>query len=267
VNLVKLLFGWNSLPIWNWEVKVWGNRLSACTFDRLLALYLHRFGLMGSDDNRMFAKYIRPGMTVVDVGANQGLYALLFAGLVGPEGRVLAFEPDPELFASLESNCRRNAASNLQLYNYALGAESGGKTLYRSRVHSGDNRLAKSNHVDWFKEVPVKVTALDQLLGPTRVDFIKIDVQGWEFEVLKGMDRVLQANPEVRIYFELWPFGLRQAGCEPLQVFDYLRERSFAIHEMAEAAWRKIDNAPEFCSRINERKYVNLFAVPSASSP
>jgi FkbM family methyltransferase len=266
MNFVELLFGWNSLSIWNREVEVWGRRFGACSFDRLLNLYLHRFGLMGKEDKHIFAEFIRPGMTVVDIGANQGLYALLFGHLVGPKGRVFAFEPAPELFDSLEGNCRRNKAHNVHVHNLALGSESGTLMLCRSRVNAGDNRLAKSKRMDWFKEVPVRVTTLDQILGPTRVDLVKIDVQGWELEVLKGMDQLLRTNPGLRIYFEFWQYGLRQAGCDPLEVFDYLQARSFRIHERAAGVWRAIDNPTSFCSRLNGHKYVNLFAVSSAGN-
>ena len=65
--------------------------------------------------------------------------------------------------------------------------------MFRSPFNSGDNRLAEAGHGDW-SEVPIKVAALDDILGSTPVDFIKIDVQGWELEVFKGMAATLARN-------------------------------------------------------------------------
>jgi FkbM family methyltransferase len=262
VRLVKLLFRFNVLPIWNREVGVWGCRVKASSFDRLVCLYLHRFGLMGVEDRRAFASQIRPGMTVVDVGANQGLYALFFASRVGGDGRVLAFEPDPELFGAMESNCRRNRARNVELFNFALGAKPAEMTLCRSPFNAGDNRLSETVFMDWHNDVPVKMSTLDELVGCLHVDFIKIDVQGWEFEVLKGMKDILRSNPRVRIYFEYWAYGLRKSGADPMEMFSYLEAASFQLHEFRNNAWRPIDDPAEFCRRTNDNSYVNLFAIP-----
>jgi FkbM family methyltransferase len=125
---------------------------------------MHRLGLMGAEQKRFYEKLLRPGSTVVDVGANQGLYSLLFSKLVGPQGRVFSFEPDPALFQSLQNNCYRNGATNIKYFNCALGAQVETLMLYHSRLNSGDNRLAEGERGDWFFEVPVRMDTLDSVL-------------------------------------------------------------------------------------------------------
>ena len=82
-------------------------------------------------------------MVVADIGANVGLYTFLLARCVGERGLVYAFEPNPALFASLETNCRTNGVANVRLHNVALGAQDDTLTLTRARFNSGDNRLSR----------------------------------------------------------------------------------------------------------------------------
>jgi FkbM family methyltransferase len=254
----------NALPLWARTVNVWGYRLKATTFDRLLNLWLHRFSLMGEKEKQLFAASLRSGMHVVDIGANQGLYTMLYSRLVGETGRVYAFEPDPDLFNAAQRNCRANGISNVELHNLALGAETGHLTLFRSRVNAGDNRLAPSDHAAWFKGIEVPVAPLDDILGGKRVDFIKIDVQGWELEVLKGMRRVLRENSEVRIYLEFWPAGLRNAGCEPVQFLEYIASHSFSIWNITRSGRRQVTDFGAFSRAIRDPRYTNLLCTRGA---
>src|ERR1019366_3383573 len=118
----RLATSFNGLRVWRREQTVWGGRMRAETFDRTLYLWLHRLGLMGASERAALRRLVRPGMTVVDVGANLGLYSVFLARQVGPAGRVVSFEPDPDLFALLRGNCAANAAANVEAYNMALGA-------------------------------------------------------------------------------------------------------------------------------------------------
>jgi FkbM family methyltransferase len=241
--------------------------MSACNGDRLLNLCLHRFGLMGSEQKRIYRRLLRPGFTVVDVGANQGLYSLLFSTLAGPEGRVFSFEPDAALFATLQKNCQQNRSTNIKCYNCALGTKDETRSLYHSRVNSGDNRLTVSERPDWFYEVEVKTAALDSLLGDAHIDFIKIDVQGWEFEVLKGMAGILKNNPAASIYFEFWPFGLRRAGTEPAQMLEYLREHGFTLFDLADSSTGAVADTSSFCAKFGAYDAKNILAQRQIGDP
>ena len=245
---------------------VWGSRLRAPTFDRWLALQLHRFGLMGVADRRFLEAHIKPGMTVVDIGANQGLYTLFFARLTGDGGQVLAFEPDDLLHGALQDNVASNQAQNVRLYPLALGAKSGTMTLYRSLLNSGDNRLAaKSVDSDGPRDaVQVRIERLDEVLIGERIDFIKMDVQGWEMEVFHGMTGLLTApeNTKVAIYFEYWPQGLRDAGSDPLEPLNFLATNGFTIYSLNKDNGKApINDRSDFARTMPDKEYVNLFAV------
>ena len=264
-NLFRSLVRWlNLLPIWQMgKVNVWGFRLRAPTFDRWLCLILHRVGLMGAADRAFLSANIRSGMTVVDIGANQGLYTMLFAQCAGPTGQVHAFEPDQRLYAALKSNTEGSNTHNISLYQIALGSKSGAMMLYRSLLNSGDNRLATEDLNDDKREaLQIQVERLDDVLTGKRIDLIKMDVQGWEMETLKGMEQLLDnpCNKDIALYFEYWPQGLRNAGSNPLEPLIYLERKGFSICQVTKAKNMLIQNVQLFSQSVCESDYINLYA-------
>jgi FkbM family methyltransferase len=264
VAVAEAIFKLNFLPFWASEVEVWGNRVTATSLDRLVNLYLHHLGLRGQEEKRFFERHIRPGMRVLDIGANQGLYTLLISRIVGSSGCVHAFEPDAGLFASLRRNCERNGAANIEFHNVALGLAPGVMNFYRSKVNSGDNRLARSRHPAWFEEIEVRVAPLDSILTGERVDFIKIDVQGWEYQVFLGMERLLRDNPQVRIYLEYWPLGLENAGCPPLQCLRHLTTHGFSLYRTSGGSLEPLSDFEGLTRSLRGQHWEDLLAVRGA---
>jgi FkbM family methyltransferase len=210
------------LPFARLPVTVRGNRMYAHTLDRYVALWLWKLGWMESSESRLLAQLCRPGMSVVDVGANVGFYTLLFAERAGAEGTVWAFEPDPNNFATLQRNVTTNKCANVITVNSAVGAVSGGGTLYRSGSHSGDHRTYASD--DARKRISIKTVALDDFFQPGQpVDLVKMDIQGAEGMALRGMRGVVESNPHLVMFIEVWPEGLRQAHSDPEEVLAELQ--------------------------------------------
>ena len=225
----------NCVSVMTWFRK-WGFTVMAPTFDRWLYLWMHRLGRMGRDEAAFFSRVIRPGMHVADVGANLGLYSLLLARGTGPSGRVYAFEPDALMAGALRQNLTANGAVHVEVFECAVGAASGRAVLQRNAVNSGDNRLGLTTGTALHSEqASVSVCALQDTLCGRRLDFIKMDVQGWEGEALRGVAGLLDANPGLQIYFEFWPHGLRLAGTEIAQLADTLRQLRLHV-TLAEAA-------------------------------
>ncbi|HYC71339.1 MAG TPA: FkbM family methyltransferase [Opitutaceae bacterium] len=220
----SVLAALNRLPLWRRRIAVWDFRLRAPTLDRALYLWLHRIGRMGRADRAYLAGAVRPGMHVADVGANIGLYTLHLARLVGPAGRVYAFEPDPLMLGALRENLAANGAAQAEVFPCAAGGGSGQALLQRNALNSGDNRLGADTGTGWHADrdtVPVR--ALDEALRGRRVDFIKMDVQGWEGEALRGVGGLLEANPGLQVFFEFWPHGLERAGTTVAALDELLR--------------------------------------------
>ena len=254
----SLLYDLNHAPIWQREIKVWDRRIRAASLDRLVFLALHRAGLMGQEERPLLEKLVEPGMQILDVGANIGLYTLLLARLAGETGHVFAFEPEPNLFSVLCENCAANNAVNVTPFQCAAGDANGRVTFQRATFNSGDNRLGGSK--TGAQSIEVEVARLDEVLPVQIVQFVKLDVQGHELAALTGMQQVLASSPDVRVFFEFWPAGLRAANATPELLFKFFHDRGFFICEVEKGQARKLDTPASLVSRLGEKRYTNLLA-------
>ena len=267
-GLRRLLARANRHPFWHTHRTVWDSRLAVPTADRLLYVTLHQLGLMGTADRRFYEATLRPGMTVLDIGANIGLFTRLFARLVGPEGRVYAFEPDPGLGRAIQSSCSGIGADRITFFPYGLGEVNEDRWLQRSFFNSGDNRVRAdpAGGADAGDATRISLRRGDDLLpAPVTADFIKIDVQGWELHALRGIQDLIDRSPRVEIYLEFWPEGLRGAGTEPAALLEFFRTRGMAVlHRPSGADWVPVQAGAAVTARPCGQPFVNLRAVKAA---
>jgi FkbM family methyltransferase len=258
VTIPSLFYNFNHAGFWRADVKVFGGRLRAPSFDRRVYLWLHRLGLMGKNDKVLLGSLVRSGMRIVDVGANIGLYSFLLSKLTGSNGSIVAFEPDPKLFSTLHYNCKANGIQNIKLFEYALGDTNGTIAFQRSSLNSGDNRIG--NALEMADSVQVRLTRMDDVLEDHGVDFVKIDVQGHEFGVFKGMQKILSSNPDLMIYFEFWPDGMRKAKTKPVESLDYLKSFGFRIYQPQENGIKEVADFQMLIDSLPGSKFTNLIA-------
>ncbi len=264
--LARVADRFNRLPLWRGEVAVWGQRMQVATFDRWLYLWLHRLGLMGRAERVALESMVRSGHTLVDVGANLGLYTVLLSRRVGPSGRVIAFEPDPDLFQLLEQSCQLNGCVNVEAHNLGLGSRPARLPMRKMILNSGDNTLGQEGS-KWFRhEVLIEVVSLDEFIPGLRADLIKIDVQGWEFEVVRGMQRTLADNPRAEIHFEYWPAGLRRAGDTPEALTTLLRSQGYRLRLAGDRG--ELDSAAlaSLTRRLTGLKHADLVAFDGSEN-
>ena len=176
-------------------------------------------------------RWVRRGDTVVDIGANIGYFTAHLARLVGADGCVHAFEPDPANFALLAENMRANKLTWVQLHQAAVGAQAGQATLHISEYNGGMHRLYDSVCCTG-PGLGVAVQTLDQLLAGSRIDLIKIDIEGYEPAALMGAQACLRANLELKIVSEYCPASMLEAGGQPSAMLTWLREQGFGPHEL-----------------------------------
>jgi FkbM family methyltransferase len=234
------------VPVGVRRVRLGGDRLYADTLDRWLAALAWSHGLLERPERALIAREVRPGMVSVDVGANIGFHTLLLARAVGPRGVVHALEPDPRNFALLVRAVEGARLRHVRLHQVAAADRGGEMTLHVSTANRGDHRLFGSTRGRQL--VPVSVITLDELLAEEgRIDFLKIDAQGAEANVLRGLRATLARNPDARVLCELCAPLLREAGADPADVFGplgaggrrpHLVSRDGSYHPVSEdAAW------------------------------
>lgn len=135
-----------------------------------------------------FLNTLGPGMVVVDAGAHVGQYTLIASTLVGAEGHVYAFEPEPRNYSRLQRNIRLNQRSNVTSFNAALSDAASRLALNVSRGNSGGHSLGKTKY-SGGETIMVEATTLDGFAAANtlaRVDLLKADVEGAELLVLRG---------------------------------------------------------------------------------
>lgn len=191
-------------------------------------------------ETMLYERLVRPGDYVIDIGANIGFFTALFAELVGGAGHVLAIEPEPNNARLLRKNIEaRGTLHVVTVAETAVGMNSGIALLYKaSSGNLGDNRMyftAERHGLAPSKEreaTQVPIARVDDLvIGWPCVNFIKMDIQGFEAQALKGMTGVFNANPDILLFTEVFPFGMRAAGSDPLAFLAELRFFGFEIWE------------------------------------
>jgi FkbM family methyltransferase len=171
------------------------------------------FGTLEPFESRLVRDYLQPGMTFVDVGANVGYYTAMASGLVGPSGRVVAFEPSPYAFERLSSMVCRNHLKQAHPVHSGLSEVAGDSYLYLGE--GSHNHTPTMIPHDNAMVTKINVQTLDSAadaLGLDRIDLIKIDVEGFEPRVLAGASGLLKERRIRAILCEFNQHWLHKAG-------------------------------------------------------
>lgn len=153
---------------------------------------------------RLLMQTLKPGMNVVDIGGNIGYYAMLEARLVGPTGMVIAIEPMPKNSEQLCKNVQANGYQNIRIHKLAIGDRNGTASMYISGKSNWHSLYPSTSSKG---EIQVPVRTLDSLLMPydlSSVDLMRMDLEGYEVVVIKGMRRTLEKHSP-RLLVELHP--------------------------------------------------------------
>ena len=215
-------------------------------------------------ETEIVKKEVKKGDIVLDLGANIGYYTLILARLVGEEGRVFAFEPDPANFSWLEKNVEINGYKNVVLIPKAVSNETGKIRLYLNKGSRVDQRIYDSH--DGRQSIEIEAIRLDDYFKDYdgKIDFIKMDVQGAEGKALLGMTELLKNN-NVKMLMEFWPRALKNSGVEPEECLKLLTGSDLRLFEifgrkkkvkpvsipelMAKYTFRKKNRANLWCQR------------------
>lgn len=231
-----------------------GNYLFYRCYILYLPLYSAYKAVSDRAERKVLRELVKPGMVVVDVGANIGIYTRYLANRTGARGAVHAFEPSRVNFKRLQDNVC--SATTVTIVEAAVGDHSGTAELFLSNKTNVDHRLFDSGEERRRVEVPL-VCLDDYFPTGSKVDFIKIDVQGHEYSVLLGAHRLLRENPKIVCFFEFWPYGLAKAGVRPKLIWDFVTELGFNFKVVGRRA--------EFLTRVqdgsssHEDDYCNIF--------
>ncbi len=205
--------------------------------DGAIRPYLLRRGAWEEDEGTLLRSLLHPGCRFLDVGANIGYFSLL-AHRAMPGISIDAVEPNPEMVRLLRWNAWRNGVP-VRVWPYALDTAAGRLSMSAPEVNVGDGRVGPADRPGAFA---VEAIAGDDLFTGRGFDVVKVDVQGWEREVLRGMRRVLAASPGVTLLVEFWPQALCERGVEPYEVLEEYRATGFDVVTQVGAGLRRLDD-------------------------
>jgi len=227
-------------------------------------------GVWEQEQVDLFHRLVRPGECVLDVGANIGHHSVVLSKLVGETGRVIAFEPQMQMFNLLNANLVLNRCRNVLPFKAAVGERA--SKLRMAPISYDDFQPFGSLGIDHEiadsgRGESIDVVCLDDFipslhLGDSRCSFIKVDVQSFELYVLKGARRLLE-NEQPSIGFEVAPYWMRRAGYDWRDITSLLESLGYDFFDdsgnalqipewdgESQAEWQFVAVSPRYSDRL-----------------
>ena len=202
-----------------------------------LSLFL--YGDSDRSKTRVFCERVKKGMTVLDLGAHIGYYTLMAARLVGTEGTVFAFEPDPKNFSLLERNVALNGYKNVTLVQKAVSDKTGAARFYLDTESWGHSLSPIERSLE---SISVSTICLDQFIPEgTVVDFIKINIEGAEGRAIRGMERLLGKGDTKAIMIDFHLEEMESQNSSSKEIWDRLAAFGFEMYYIQDNGTSKIE--------------------------
>ena len=209
---------------------------------------------------------------ILDIGANIGYTASLFAKVITPGFQVYGFEPDSKNIASLREiiNIYYLIGKVIPI-QAAVGAEKGMIELWHNESHPADHRILTKHYKESgiaLQEVSqVPLLSIDQFvrdeLNNASVKFIKIDVQGYELPVCLGMEKTLKMNPNTVVVLEYMPSIIVELGFIPEQILQFFEERNYFMYLLNKDGSLLKANSKLINQTVQKKPYIDLVFSPN----
>jgi len=185
--------------------------------------------------------FVQEGDIVIDIGTHIDLYGLFLSKLVGNHGMVLCFEPHRDIAKSLENNFILNGCRNFEIHNYGLGDKDeelnfnsvNSDSFFEGTVNSSflsNEKISSDYFSGKFEKIKTKVFKLDTILSDEKITFVKIDTEGFELNILKGMKKTIKKAKPI-IIFEFHTKRLQYLDVK-LKMFDELLTEHYNVFKI-----------------------------------
>lgn len=192
---------------------------------------------------KLFKKLVKPNMTILDIGVNKGYFSLLSAKLMKDKGNILSFEPDPDNCKWIKKSIAANNYKSIRLFQIALFNKNGKKTFFKG-AKSGHHSLIKNSGLG---STTIQTQKLDDFIDEeniTKINLIKIDVEGADIEVLEGAQKLLK-NQSPKLIIDIHKIDRKK-------FFNLLENLSYNIFDYNNDGFQKITEKEFLYEEINE---------------
>ena len=208
-------------------------------------------------------KLVKPGMNVINIGANIGYFTLLLARQVGPQGKIFSFEPTASTAKFLQKNIDANRYKNVEVHVKAVLNKNGASDFWvgGSSVHNWVSEL-KTQSYPLYTRVQVETTTIDDFLKnrDIRIDFVMMDAEGSEKYILEGMKKTLQSNPNLEIIAEYNPYTFKLAETTAESFLDLVEKLGFFTYVIDDKDGKvKLTSKKEILTNFQAPNLTNLY--------
>lgn len=249
------------------EIKARGHKIHIDTLHMSIGLLMSG-DTYESSVTQLLENIVTRGMVVADIGASVGYHTLTFARLVGEEGKVFSFEPEPYSFELLVKNIKLNGYGNVCAINKAVSNRNGKTSLFVPESYAQKSLLLPHRRFTNGKYIEVDMQTLDDFFQDyVALDVIKIDAEGAEPLIFSGMTSIIRSNKKLKIITEFNPKRLRLLGSSPEEYFNMLSGYGFLIHSLNDSTnlIERVDETSILMDYANEGLFTNLYCIRNNS--
>ena len=209
------------------------------------------------------------GGDILDIGANIGYTSSLFAQAVQSGSRVYSLEPDAFCYRLLVKMLGwKGISSVVAAHQYAAGRQTGTARFWHNADHSADHRVITDEFTQQgsaaFDVAPVPMTTIDDFVrarGLSRLTFVKIDVQGYESEVVSGMQQTLRDFPDAAVCFEYSPDAMAEMGFSPQELIEFFLSRNYSLYIVTRSGLQCVADFRDVHSKALKHGYLDILAT------
>ena len=202
---------------------------------------------------RLVKKLVKPQMAIYDIGANMGYYVIMESTRIGKKGKVYAIEPSQENYKRLIENCELNKCSNIETYKMLIGNKTELSKLY---ISDKLNWCSVMKTTENYEEVSM-YTFDEFIKGKEKPDFIRMDVEGYEYHVVDGMKQFLQSGKPCLMFMEVHPKIIRDNKLDVKVMYKKLFETGFIpTHIIKKHGWLREESVSfsDFYKALEDNK-------------
>ncbi|USO01375.1 MAG: FkbM family methyltransferase [Alphaproteobacteria bacterium] len=247
-----------------------GMKIVVNKHDRCVCYAIRALGYWDKTETNVIKALVKQGDTVVEVGANFGVHTLRFSELVGSSGKVYSFEANPRVAKYLRQSLDINNIQNVDLRNAGIGDRDYDAQMIYESSNIGAGYILSSEEAFKTCKVkecqPVRMTTLDKELVDLTVDFLKIDIEGYEPYLFKGAQKIIASNKNLTILME-WDLGhMKRGGGDVNVLVSYLKNQDFKAWILVRGIGMKKINLEDLrhvpaCDVVLSRKDLRDFSL------